>query len=230
MKFKSAIITQGSGSIGGLTLSRNRYGMYMRGKGLPVNPNTPLQQAIRAIFQSLSVAWNGELDADERDAWNAYAESCVWTDVLGEPVKLTGQSMFVQCNTPRLQGGLSRIDAAPEIMTQPALPVFTLAATADDNKFSVGFTDPDSWKSEVGAALLVYLGRPVSPSRNFFKGPYQYAGKIAGSLTPPTSPTLIDMPFVLSAGQQVGCHIRLVRADGRISVPFRVLTVVEAGT
>lgn len=229
MKFKSALITQASGSVGGLTFSRNRGGMYCRGKAMPVNPNTAFQNAIRTIFQGLSTAWNGELSAIERDAWDVYAENTVFTDRLGETIKLTGQSCFCQCNTPRIQAGMARIDAAPIIFTQPSLPALTLIATASDQKLSVAFDDPDGWKTEVGSALLVYASRPMSLSRNFFAGPYRYAGKIAGAVQAPTSPTLLDLPFVGAVGQRIGAHIRLVRADGRISMPFRATTDVAAG-
>ena len=69
MKFKSALVTQASGSVGGMTFSRNRYGMYTRAKGLPVNPNSEFQQAVRQIFSGLSSAWNGVLTSGQRSGW-----------------------------------------------------------------------------------------------------------------------------------------------------------------
>lgn len=225
MKFKSALVTQASGSLGGMTFSRNRYGMYTRAKGLPVNPNSEFQQAVRQIFSGLAAAWNGELDAGERAAWEDYAANMVWSDSLGEPIKLSGQSVYAQLNTPRLQAGLARIDAAPEIFTQPTYTAPTVTADESDGKLHVAYTNTDDWAGEVGGALLLYASRPLSPSIKFFKGPYRYAGKVAGAVVPPTSPADITMPFAIAGGQQVGIQYRIVRADGRMSAPFRELLI-----
>ena len=223
MKFKSALVTQASGSVGGMTFSRNRYGMYTRAKGLPVNPNSEQQQAVRQIFSALASAWNGVLDSAERAGWDDYAAQMVWSDSLGEPIKLTGQSVYAQCNTPRLQAGLTRVDTAPEVFTQPVFTMPTITADDSDGKINVAFTNTDAWATEVGGALLVYAGRPLSPTIKFFKGPYRYAGKVAGAAQAPTSPVALDMPFDITAGQQVGVFGRVLRADGRISAPFRAL-------
>lgn len=225
MKFKSALVTQASGSVGGMTFSRNRYGMYTRAKGLPVNPNSEFQQAVRQIFSGLSAAWNGELSEVQRSAWEDYAANMVWSDALGEPIKLTGQAVYAQCNTPRLQAGLARVDTAPEIFTQPTYKAPVVTADESDGKLHVAYTNTDDWAKEVGGALLLYASRPLSPSIKFFKGPYRYAGKVAGAVTPPTSPADLTMPFAIQGGQQVGIFYRVVMADGRISAPFRELLV-----
>ncbi|KKM06452.1 hypothetical protein LCGC14_1743870, partial [marine sediment metagenome] len=47
MLFKSGLITQGSGSIGGLTASHNRGGMYFRARTIPTNPATSFQTVVR---------------------------------------------------------------------------------------------------------------------------------------------------------------------------------------
>lgn len=228
MKFKSALVTQASGSLGGMTFSRNRYGMYTRAKGLPVNPNSEFQQAVRQIFSGLAAAWNGELDAGERAAWEDYAANMVWSDSLGEPIKLSGQSVYAQLNTPRLQAGLARVDTAPEIFTQPTYTAPVITADESDGEFHVAFTNTDGWATEVGGAILLYAGRPLSPSIKFFKGPYRYAGKVAGAAVAPVSPVNIAMPFAIDGGQQVGIQYRIVRADGRMSAPFReLLTCAE---
>lgn len=228
MKFKSALVTQASGSVGGITFSRNRYGMYTRAKGLPVNPNSEFQQAVRQIFSGLSSAWNGVLTSNQRSGWEDYASNMVWSDSLGEPIKLSGQSVYAQLNTPRLQAGLARVDTAPEIFTQPDYTAPSVTADESDSQLHVAYTNTDDWAKEVGGAILLYASRPLSPSIRFFKGPYRYAGKVAGAAVPPTSPADIPMPFAIAGGQQVGIQYRIVRADGRMSAPFReLLTCAE---
>ncbi len=68
-------IVQMSGSIGGDTFARNRYGNYVRARTKPVNPNTTLQQAVRASMSFLTNRWAQTLDAAQRTAWNPYAQN-----------------------------------------------------------------------------------------------------------------------------------------------------------
>ena len=53
----SSLITGASGSIGGLTLSRNRTGNYGRARTKPVNPNTILQVAARSRIEQRTQHW-----------------------------------------------------------------------------------------------------------------------------------------------------------------------------
>jgi hypothetical protein len=83
---------------------------------------------------------------------------------------------------------------------------------------SLAFTNTDDWANEDDGALLVFASRPQNPTVNFFKGPFQFAGKVAGNtMTPPTSPATITLPFPLVAGQNVFVRMFATRADGRPS-------------
>jgi len=83
------------------------------------------------------------------------------------------------------------------------------------------FTNTDTWATAVGGSLLVYSSRPQDVGISFFKGPYQFAGRVNGAGTAPTSPQNITTPFTLAAGQLVFVQFRAVNADGRISAIFR---------
>ena len=73
MRYKSNMITTGSGKLGGSVASHNRYGDYFRGWKKGVNPKRPLQQAIlRAFFASVSALWTTLSDAN-RFGWSAAA-------------------------------------------------------------------------------------------------------------------------------------------------------------
>lgn len=223
MKFKSALITQASGSIGGLTASRNRGGQYFRARAVPVNPNSPQQQAIRGFVASLTSLWNGTLTAPQRDSWNQYALNVPLPDKLGEPRNVGGIAMYIRSNVPRLQGALPRVDDAPTVFNLGAFtnPSFgTFAATTND--FAVTFDANDDWANEDDAAMLILGSRPTNPTINFFKGPYRFAGLIAGdAITPPTSPATIVNPFNFAVDQRVFVQIRISRVDGRLTLPFR---------
>lgn len=221
MKFKSALVTEASGSVGGMTASHNRFGLYLRARAIPVNGMTVLQQAVRNAIAQITTAWSATLTQAQRDAWEAYANAVPISDRLGSQRFLTGLNWYCACNVPRLQAGLTRVDNGPTdlLMAEGTAPVATVTAPST---LSVAFTNSDAWAGEVGGALLVYASAGTNPTRNFFAGPYRYAGKVAGAVVPPTSPAALTLPQAVAAGQRVHFQARIVRADGRISSPFRL--------
>lgn len=214
VKFASTI-AQASGSIGGTTYSRNRYGSYARNKVQPVNPNTARQSAVRSAFSTLNALWSGLTDA-QRQAWEVYGLNTTAVDSLGNSIVLPGRQWFVGNNALRLQAGLSIVEDGPTTFGLPGMTKPVPTVTAGD-PVSVAFTATDDWATEVGGALLLFLSRPKAATVNFFKGPYVYAGKIAGAGTAPTSPQTIAAPFAYTEGQRVFFRAVTLTADGRVS-------------
>ena len=228
MKFLSQVIASGSGSVGGCTYSRNRYGAYIRNRSVPVNPNTSQQQAVRSIFANLNTAWNIDLDQAERDAWDAYAAAVPRTDSLGQTTFVTGQNWFVACNTPRLQNGIARVDAAPTTLNLTELSVLPAPLVTEPDDVDVSFTNTDEWAGATGGYLFLYGSRGMNATRNFFKGPFRNFSFVPGAGTPPTSPATKTMPFALTAGQKVYLRAIAQAADGRLSVPQIVSAIVTS--
>lgn len=222
MIFKSAIITQGSGSIGGMTFSHNRGGPYIRARATPTNPNTVYQQAVRAAMSQLSVLWQTILTAPQRTAWAAYAENVPVKNALGDNIFLTALNHYIRSNVPRIQTALPRVDDAPVIFnlgpyTQPS---FAIDAASDE--VDVSFTDTDEWANEDDAAMIVYGSIPKDETINYFKGPYRFLDNIDGDgVTAPTSPAAIALTQAIVAGQRNFFRIVVSRADGRLSADFR---------
>jgi hypothetical protein len=218
MKFNSQIVTAASGSIGGCTYSRNRSGMYIRGRTLPVNPNSAFQQTMRAALTTLVARWTSVLTTAQRDAWSVWAFNTPQTDKLGNPILITGQNAYIKMNAQRLQIPVAVVDDAPTVyagavLTPPVLVTCSEAAQL----LEYSYTATDQWNTEVGGHLLVYGGRPQNPSKLFFAGPYRFAGADNGAVVPPASPSSQGTPFPFVAGQRI--HVRFVamNADGRIS-------------
>jgi len=221
MLFKSGLITQGSGSVGGLTLSRGRSGMYFRGRAMPVNPGTAYQASVRAAMAQLAVGWNDLLTADQRAAWAAYAAQVSMTNKLGDPVFLTGMNHYIRSNVARLQVGLDRVDDAPIIYNVGQFTEPTLSIVTADDDVSVAFDNTDEWANEADSALLVFGSVPKSLTIGYFKGPYQYLGAVAGdAVTPPTSPAAFDLHAPIAVGQKAFFRTVVTRADGRYSYPI----------
>lgn len=222
MKFKSEHLTQASGSIGGVTYAHNRGGLYRRARSIPVNPSTQFQQEVRSILTANSSAWVNTLTAEQRSAWDAYALATPITNSIGNPVNVGGLGMFNRGNVPRIQAGLARVLDGPVTPGTPTFTEPTLAVSAAQQEATVTFDEDDSWASTTGAAMLVYISRPVSPARNYFRGPYRFAGAILGNgTTPPVSPAEIAVPFPVVAGQRVHVRIVVVDEEGRLSGDFR---------
>ncbi len=89
-----------SGSVAGVTSSRNRYGQYRRTRATPVNPNSIPQVQARAALTTFSQAWR-ELTGLQKLAWNAYASVTSVVDRLGQTIFLTGMQWFVKVNAVR---------------------------------------------------------------------------------------------------------------------------------
>lgn len=223
MKLKSALIAQGSGSIAGSVFSHNRGGMYIRNRSIPTNPSSAFQQVVRNAMGQLSARWGSVLTQVQRDAWTTYANNVPLVDTLGDSRAVTGQNQYNRSNVPRLQAGIAGfMDAAPGNFNLGSFtpPSVTFNATTD--VAAVTFTNTDAWASAVGGYMLWWFSNPQSPSIQFFKGPFRYAGKISGAASPPASPQNITLPFPIVVGQKVFGYCRVIQVDGRVSTPFRV--------
>jgi hypothetical protein len=220
VKFKSAVITQASGSIGGLTASHNRGGMYFRARAIPVNPGSPQQDGVRSAFSSLATAWTDDLTPAQRDGWNDYATNAIVTDVFGDERRISGINHFIRSNALRLQAGLAQINVAPLFTTgvtfgTPTIDAWDLALQEIDIAYN-----PALWRTQTGGALLTFISRPQGTGITYFRGPYRFAGAILGdSGSPPSSPQTLSLPFTYAATQVAFGYTRAILADGRISSP-----------
>ena len=216
------------GSIGGTTFARNRFGAVARNRTVGVNPQSARQQQMQQIISQLTPYWNQTMTAANRSLWNAYAAAVAWTNKLGETQFLTGFNMFVRSNSARLQAAAAIVPAGPAIMSLPEQDSSIVAIiTASSQLISLAFDNTQPWAHETGGYMLVKQGTPVNATRNFFKGPWRYAGKIVGNTsTAPTSPQTMSCPFTVAVGQKVYIECRISRADGRLSNPFCVSSTV----
>lgn len=230
MKFISHIFASVSGSMGGTTFARNSFGQYTRVRATPVNPNSTAQQFVRQAFANLVNRWNDVLTDAQRGSWKAYASQVSLVDSLGQTQFLSGQQHYIRANTPRHDQRVQAtiVDQGPSTFNTGQVADFGIDLSAANDEVDISWTGSPDWESEVGAYLLLYASRPVSPTRDFFKGPYRLAGVIPGAATPPTSPQTIALPFPIEVGQRVYVKGRVSYADGRLSSPFQVNDVAAA--
>lgn len=212
------------GAIAGTVFSKNRYGSYARNLTVPVNPGTPAQTKIRAVMGQVRAGWFDLASQAQRDAWAVYATNVPVQNRLGESITLTGWNMFARTNAAALYNDLDFVlDAPTDFSLAEQDATLAIAVSEATQLISVSFDAGMDWVDENDSQLLIYASRPQNPTVNFFKGPYLIAGMISGdSVTPPTSPETMALPFAAVEGQKIFVQARILRADGRLSEPFRV--------
>jgi len=219
MKIKSALVTQISGSIGGMTGSRNRGGNYLRARAIPTDPSSAAQQRMRAIFAFSSSGWAG-LTAAQRAAWSLFGENVPVTDALGDSINLSGQQWYVASVSTRVNANISPVSDGPTVFTRPEVGELDTLTAEPPDEIAFTYDATQLWATETGGALIVQVGRPQGAGVNFFRGPWRTAGTILGDdTTPPTSPAAIASPFALTDDQNVWVRVIATTADGRVSAP-----------
>jgi len=219
-----------SGSIAGSTFARNRYGNYVRARTKPVNPNTPAQQNIRSSIAFLTNYWKNILTSTQRAAWNLYASNVAMKNRMGETTYLTGFNHFIRSNSVLKYLGLAGVCDGPINFTLPEQDsTFAITASEATQTITVAFDATAAWAKEDGAYLLLAQGRPQNSTINFYVGPWLLDDSIAGKTeTPPTSPYAYTANKVITEGQNVWMQARIIRADGRLSEPFRGSCTIAA--
>lgn len=228
MKYNSALMSSASGSVGGLTASRNRGGSYFRKRAAVTNPSTPEQVAVRAALGTFTARWK-TLTSEQRDGWKTYADNTPVPDTLGQPRNLTALNWYTAVNTFRQQAGQSIIDDAPVtfgLAEFAGITDGTLVVT-DGGDIKFDFLGTDAWAGNAAGTLSTFVSRPQSPSIDFFKGPFQFCGSVDGNATPVVTTTETST-FTLAEGQKVFVRVRVSDAEGRLSSEKIYPVIVEA--
>ena len=208
-------ITQMTGSIAGNTFARNRYGNYVRSRTKPVNPNSTAQGFARSVIGTVTQAWRSDLTAAKRIAWGTYANAVAMKNKLGETTYLSGFNHFVRSNAVLLQSAKGLVTAGPTVLALPEKdPTLAVSASVATQLLTLVYDTGQPWMAEAGAFLQIEQGQPQNVTRNFFAGPWKYAGKIDQNAVPTYT---VAAPFTLVLGQKTWIACRIVRLDGRVS-------------
>lgn len=220
-----------SGSIAGNTFAKNRFGKYIRARTKPVNPRSGRQSAARTVIMFLAEQWREDpMDDAKRLAWENYAKGVNWKNKLGESVTLTGFNMFIRSNAALIRAGGDLVtDGPPDIGLPPGDPDFYARFGESGAELVIYFNDGFDWCKETGAYLSVEMGRPQNHTRNFFGGPWRWAGAVAGiDADALTSPQSIPTPFTIIEGQKIWTRARIIRKDARCSTQFETFHTATA--
>ena len=140
----SPIVTGLSGSIGGVTFQRNKYGITARQKPIPPKSLSTAQYNVRRIMITIQLAWQALTDA-QRLQWNRYLDYSGQTINNDKGVKLSGHALYIKYQLFRLLSGYSLLTTLTYV-PMPAVPLIgemTLAGGVFEFEFesAVDFSD-----------------------------------------------------------------------------------------
>jgi hypothetical protein len=134
-----AIAAQISGSVGGITYSRNRYGTYIRRRAHPTVSQTTYATGAKSRLGAMSRLWSERTDA-ERNAWNNWAANNPVTDKMGQKQVLAGNAAYMMLNGRLAAAGQTLLLTPPIGFSPPALEVVTITPDIGSVPMAVQFT------------------------------------------------------------------------------------------
>ena len=125
-----------------------------------------------------------------------------------------------------MQGNNLYVAAGPTVQALPETDSqFHITGSVATQLITIAIDGTLPWKAETGANMQIFMGEPREVTRNFFAGPWRYAGQILQSAT---APYTVNPTHALVLGQKITMYGRIVRADGRVSEPFTYTFIVGA--
>lgn len=221
MKVLAGLVTQGTGSIGGMTMSKNKQGYYLRSRTVPSNPRTIKQSAIRSGLSALSATWQSLTDA-QRNGWNLYSKNVSVVLDNGQTKILSGFNWYIGANQLRLLCGEDALSDAPSIYTLAPAPMVRFCQYVTASMlvfdFSVLGAVPNVGS---GDQLLIQIGRPQTLGTLYFKGPWQYIDCIdtADADVPVTLDLSGEPDYIANDHQAQWIRVTRILPDGRYSTP-----------
>lgn len=215
-KFLSQVYTSIRGKVGGIVYTKNQFaGLVARAFTAPTNPSSEFQEMIRSSFSEASIKWEA-IGVDDRELWEAYAATLVYTGPHGE-FKLPGRQVFIS-NLSFAQyldaiGGSAIVvgEDAPSTagfenvgVVQPA--VYTPASSTG---VSVSIGNPNLYD----LAALVQRSVAWELTKKSFHGPWA-PGASVGVDIPGDTTTLIDIETpTATAGKAIFVKVRCITAE-----------------
>ena len=213
-------ISDARGKVGGVVFSRSPAGAILRTRIKPCNPATTVQNTRRGMVAYLTRAWSSVLTVVMRQAWNDYAAGTPMTNKLGQPILVSGLSMFLRTNCLLKLAGAPLRTTAPNLVGQAAAPTFTCAPTVAGQLLVFSAADGGFEPGVENSCLFIFQSRPENWGRQSALSGYKYAGcKIGDIGNPTTIPFNIASLYVLALEQRVGVSCTVVDPIGRCSAP-----------
>jgi hypothetical protein len=212
----SALVSEMRGKLNGSVFSKNRAGAYVRNKVTPSNPQTAAQSGARALLAQFAQGWRALTQA-QRDAWSGAVSSFQTTNVFGDVVNPSGNTLYSRLNILASIAGGSAMTTPPALFAVPALSNLVVGATAAGNVLTIDF-DPTAIPA--GHVLEVQATPQLSPGVSNANSKFATIGVLAVGFESGDS---ISTEYVakygsLQAGKKVFVRTRFIHiASGQVS-------------
>jgi len=218
-----------SGSEAGTVHSHNKGGTYTRQRVVPTNPQTARQMAQRDRLGNFARQWVDALDANQREAWNVWAQENPVIDRLGQSIFLSGFQAYVKLNNRIAAAYDNPIDDPPldQIVTQLTLAALTFDIGIGGINISFQPTPlPATDKLQIFATPAVSAG--VSYVKNKLR--LVLTGSTATVTPQDFGPEWQDVFGSLPpVGRKVVTMTRVIRYNtGAVCVPVRSEAIVDS--
>lgn len=230
------VVGQISGSVGGMTYSRNRYGTYIRRRAHPTVSESGYAMAAKGRLGTISRVW-GTLTDSERAAWYTWSANNPVTDKMGQKQVLAGNAAYMMLNGRLSSAGQATINLPPVDYAPPGLAGVSLTADIGASGISVVFVDTPL---EAGHRIWVQAALTDGGSQAYVKNKLRFLGVSAAALASPLmsiaapadySGTLADMLQerfgTMAVGQLLTLYLSVLdQATGLLSTPAVVSELV----
>lgn len=221
----SALISEMRGKLNGSVFSKNRGGNYLRTKVTPANLQTAPQTTARARLAQFSQAWRS-LSEVQRAAWSGAVDSFSSTNVFGDTVNPTGNTLFTKLNINSAIAGGSQMNVPPALVAVPSPSNVALTATATGNVLNLDF-DPSSVPA--GLRMEIQATPQLSPGISNANSKFTTLVVVDDSFSSGDS---ISAEYVakygaLAAGRKVFVRVRFIHiASGIVSQKIATNVIV----
>lgn len=198
------------GSMGGITFSRNKGGNYARLRIKPTDPSSTAQMNMRVAMCNTSRLWSQSLTAEQRTAWNEYAEANPVPSRLGGWLTLSGHQFFCGLNSRLAMVG-SNPQLSPPTTNAPSGVSITVTGDELDQSIEITFAPAPL---SIGHRLIAWwtLWRRAGTNPNL-----RQARVLAWSPPAPTSPWRIAVPTPTNDETSTNIYVCVMNANGQIS-------------
>lgn len=225
MIYTGSFVSTASGSIGGITASRNKGGQYLRSRAVPTTSTTTPALNAKALLASASAAWDNLTDV-QRNAWTRYGTIRQEVNALGQVKILTGIAAHNRSYTRMARAGLTPLLVPPIGSDPDALATYSATFDIGAGTSALTFTP-----TPLGTTRSLWLEAAVvdSPGIEYVQSVKRLCNISAADLASPFDyQSVVEAVFgPLSVGQKVVLLPRVFdRVSGLLSQPVRVEGVV----
>lgn len=223
----SALISDMRNKLNGSVFARNRGGAYLRTKVTPVNPKTSAQVAQRSLLTTYAQAWRSLTEA-QRLAWSAAVGSWAKTDIFGNIVNPSGNTLYIRLNINVALAGGTALTTPPSPVGAQALTELSVVSDVSSSTVTITFL-PAAVPAD--HSMVIESTPMLSPGISNANAKYRVIKTLApAAASPDNAFTSQTAKFgALVAGQKIFIRAKFInQLTGEVSQQLNASAIVTA--